>query len=257
LEAICFSDEPLFMPIVLLLAVLNIALIVHAAKTGRFFPWGFIILMMPGIGAIAYVAMELIPEWFGTHQGQQARKKVGQALDPDKRTRALQDQLAIADTIANRASLAEECLARGRYREAEAHYDAILGRPLGDEPGHLLGKARAVFGDGRFAETVELLDRLRERWPDFESAEGHLLYDRALEEAGRLAEAADEYRDLSDYYAGAEPRVRYGLALRQLGREADARETLREVVRRLELAPRYVRKTQAEWLAIARQALRV
>jgi len=245
------------MPIVLVLAVINILLIIHAAKTGRFSPWGFIILMMPGIGAIAYLAMELIPEWFGTRQGQQARTKVGRALDPDKRTRALQDQLAIADTIANRAALAEECLARGRYREAEAHYDAILGRPLGDEPGHLLGKARAAFGDGRFFETVYLLDRLRERWPEFESAEGHLLYARALEESGRLAEAADEYREVSEYYAGAEPRVRYGLALRKLGREADARETLCEVVKRLELAPRYVRKTQAEWLAMARQALRV
>jgi hypothetical protein len=245
------------MPIIVVLAVINILLIVHAAKTGRFSPWGFIILMMPGIGAIAYLAMELIPEWFGTRQGQMARKSFGRALDPDRQYRALRDQIELADTIANRAALAEECLARGRYREAEAHYDEILARPLGDEPGNVLGKARAVFGDGRFAETVALLDRLRERWPDFESAEGHLLYARALDESGRLAEAAEEYRGLSDYYAGAEPRVRYALALRKLGREADARETLLEVVRRLELAPPYVRKAQAEWLAIARQALKV
>ena len=80
---------------------------------------------------------------------------------------------------------------------------------------------------------------------------------RALEKSGRLAEAADEYRDLSDYYAGAEPRVRYALALRELGRETEARETLRDVDRQLELAPRYVRKAQAEWLAIARQAAKV
>ena len=57
--------------------------------------------------------------------------------------------------------------------------------------------------------------------------------------------------------AGAEPRVRYALALRKLGRETEARETLRDVVRQLELAPRYVRKAQAEWLAIARQSLKV
>jgi hypothetical protein len=245
------------MPIVLLLAVINILLVVHAAMTGRFSPWGFIILMMPGIGAIAYVAMELIPEWFGSHQGRRARQSVGLAIDPDKRYRALKDQVEIADTIANRTALAEECLARGRYRDAEVHYDEILGRPLGDEPGNALGKARAAFGEGRFADTVLQLGRLRERWPDFESAEGHLLYARALEESGRLAEAADEYRDVSDYYAGAEPRVRYALALRRLGREADARETLLDVVKRLELAPGYVRKTQAEWLAMARQALKV
>src|SRR3954469_5743187 len=106
------------MPIVLLLPAINILLIIHAAKTGRFSPWGFIILMMPGIGAIAYVAMELIPEWFGTRQGRQARQSVGRALDPDKKYRALNDQVEIADTIANRAELAEECIARRRYREA-------------------------------------------------------------------------------------------------------------------------------------------
>jgi hypothetical protein len=47
------------------------------------------------------------------------------------------------------------------------------------------------------------------------------------------------------------------LALRKLGAEADAREILSDVVKRIELAPRYVRKTQAEWLAMARQALKV
>jgi hypothetical protein len=245
------------MPIVVILAVVNILLILHAAKTGRFLPWGFIILMMPGIGALAYAAMVLIPEYFGSHRGWQARNPAGRALDPHRQYRALKDQVELADTIANRAALAEECVALGRFREAEAHYDAILAKPLGDEAANLLGKARAVFGDGRASETVELLDRLRERWPDYESAEGHLLYARALEESGRLAEAADEYRDLSGYHAGAEPSVRYALALRKLGREADARETLIEVVRRIELAPRYVRKAQAEWLAIARQALKV
>jgi hypothetical protein len=32
---------------------------------------------------------------------------------------------------------------------------------------------------------------------------------------------------------------------------------LSEVIKRIELAPSYVRKTQAEWLAMARQALKV
>jgi hypothetical protein len=72
-----------------------------------------------------------------------------------------------------------------------------------------------------------------------------------------VAEAADEYEDVSSYYTGAEPCVRLGLALRKLGREIDARDILADVVKRIELAPSYVRKTQAEWLATARQALKL
>jgi hypothetical protein len=122
------------MPIVLLLMLINVVLIVHAAKSGRFSPWGYIILMMPGIGALAYVAMELIPEWFESHRGQKGRKSKVRAIDPDRHYRALKDWIGIADTIANRAALAEECLALGRYREAEQHYDAILAKPMGDAP---------------------------------------------------------------------------------------------------------------------------
>jgi hypothetical protein len=245
------------MPIILLLALINIVLIVHAAKRGRFSPWGFIILMVPGIGALAYVAMELIPEWIESHQGRQARKSIVRAIDPDRHYRVLKDWIGIADTIANRAALAEECLALGKYREAAEHYDAILAQPMGDAPAGVLGKARAVFGDRRFWETVALLDQLRLRWPDYESADGHLLYARALQECGRLAEAAEEYQAVSNYYVGAEPRVRHGLVLQKLGRKAEAREVLSDVVKRIELAPRHVRKTQAEWLAMARQALKV
>jgi hypothetical protein len=136
------------MPIILVLTLINIVLIVHAAKTGRFSPWGYIILMMPGIGAIAYVAVELIPAWFGSHRGQQARKSVGLALDPDKGYRALKDEIERADTIVNRDALAEECLARGRFREAEQHYDVILARPMGDEPRYVLGKAAPFLATG-------------------------------------------------------------------------------------------------------------
>jgi hypothetical protein len=244
------------MPIILLLALINIVLIVHAAKSGRFSPWGFIILMMPGIGALAYVAVELIPAWFGTHQGQQARKSVGRTLDPDKSYRALKDQVELADTIANRTALAEECLARERYGEAGDHYDLILIKPMGDEPEYVLGKARAIFGSGRFAETVALLEELRRRWPDFVSAEGHLLYARALEESGLLSEALEEYQALSGYYPGAEARVRHGLLLRRMGRDGDAKSVLGDVLVQLKRAPKYVRKVEAEWIVQAQKALR-
>ena len=86
--------------------LIEVALIVQAAKTGRFWPWGFIILFIPGFGALAYVLIELLPEWFGSAQGQQARRRVVSTLDPGRRYRELTDQLQVADTIANRAALA-------------------------------------------------------------------------------------------------------------------------------------------------------
>ncbi|MBO0755961.1 MAG: hypothetical protein J2P54_08880, partial [Bradyrhizobiaceae bacterium] len=119
------------MPIAAFLFALDVVLIIHAAKTGRFWPWAYVILLLPGIGSFAYFLFELLPEWMGSAQGQKARRTVVKTLNPEKRYRQLTDQLALTDTIANRAALAEECLSLGKFEEAAAHYEAVLARPLG------------------------------------------------------------------------------------------------------------------------------
>jgi len=243
------------MPLVIVLGLLDVILIVHAAKTGRFWPWAYVILLLPGVGAIAYLLVEVVPAWAGSAQGQQAKRKLANAIDPLKRYRELTDNLEIADTIAARVALAQECLVLGKFEEAKQHYERILRQPMGDEPGFMLGSAQADFGLGRPAEAVATLDRLRQRWPDFQSADGHLLYARALEDSGRLDEALYEYKALASYYPGAEARVRYGMLLTRVGRRAEAEQIFRQVLAHMRRAPRYVRKAQAQWIAEAKKHL--
>src|SRR5215471_17572743 len=115
------------MPFGIVLLLINVGLIVHAAKTGRFWPWGYIILFIRGFGALAYVLVELVPEWFGSVQGQKARRHVVNTLDPSKRYRALTEQLEVADTIANRAALAAECLELGNSPKPSITTSAFSG----------------------------------------------------------------------------------------------------------------------------------
>jgi hypothetical protein len=243
------------MPVYLVILLLDITLVYHASRTGRLQPWAFIILLIPLVGALAYIVVELVPEWFGSPGAQQARKRVAERLDPEKRYRELSDRLAGSDTIANRDALAAECLRIGRFDEAERHYDHILTLPMGREPVYALGKAQAQFGLNRPADALATLDDLKARWPGFESAEGHLLYARALAEVGRIEEALDEYHAVSGYFPGAEARVRYGMLLRMAGRNAEARIVFNELLLQMKRAPKYLREAQAEWLSIAEKQL--
>jgi hypothetical protein len=243
------------MPVALVVLMLDITLIWHASKTGRLQPWAFIILMIPLVGALAYIVVELIPEWFGSPGAQQARKRMADRLDPEKRYCELSDRLAGTDTIANREALAAECLKISRFSEAERHYDHVLQLPMGREPAYALGKAQAQFGLARPADALATLDDLKKHWPDFESAEGHLLYARALAEVGRIDEALDEYHALSDYFPGAEAKVRYGMLLHVVGRTAEARVVFNELLLQMRRAPKYLRDAQAEWLTIAEKQL--
>lgn len=243
------------MPFALIILLLDITLVYHASKTGRLQPWAFIILMVPMVGALAYIVVELVPEWFSGPGAQRARRRVASKLDPEKLYRELSDQLAIADTVANRANLAAECLNVRRFEEAESHYDHILELPMGSDPHYALGKAKAQFDRNRYAEVIATLDDLRQRWPDFQSAEGHLLYARALAEAGRIEQALEEFQSVAAYFPGAEARVRYGLLLRMVGRTAEARVVFNELLIQMRRAPKYAREVQAEWLSIAEKQL--
>lgn len=243
------------MPVALVVILLQLSLIYHASRTGRMQPWAFIILFVPLIGSLAYIVIELVPEWLGSHDVQKARKRVASKLDPDKYYRELSDRLAVTDTIANRAALAEECVVVGRYDEAEHHYDHILSLPLGHEPLFALGKAKAQFARRRPADALATLDELQKSWPDYNSAEAHLLYARALQEAGRTDEALEEYQALLDYAPGSEAKVRYGMLLKLVGRLAEAKVVFTELLIQMKRAPRHVRKAQAEWIAIAEKQL--
>src|SRR6202795_3425689 len=97
-------------PFALVILLLDISLIYHASRTGRLQPWAFIILMIPGIGAFAYILVELLPEMLSGPGAQQARRRVASKLDPEKLYRELSDRLAAPDTTPNRVGLPPECL---------------------------------------------------------------------------------------------------------------------------------------------------
>jgi hypothetical protein len=244
------------MPLAVVLFLVDATLVIHAAKSGRFWPWAYVILLLPGFGALGYVIVELVPEWMGSVHGRQTRKRLSRNFNPEKQYRQLADQLEVADTIASRAALADECLDLGKFVEAKRHYEHILAQPLGDDPIYCVRKARAEFGLEAWQQAVATLDDLRRRWPDYQSGEAHLLYARALEAGGRTQEALDEYQALSAYYPGAEPRVRRALLLKAVGRGAEARGLFAEVVKQLRRAPRHARRLQAEWIAIAERESR-
>ncbi len=245
------------MLIAIVTLLLDIPVLVHAAKTGRFCRWGFIIMVIPGFGALAYIGMEIIPEWMGSIEGQKTQAALSKKLDPDKRLRELTDQFTRADTIASRVALGNECLNRGRYDESLEHFETVLRRPLGDEPTYLLGRAKAQFGLGQFEGAVATLEALTGTFPDFNSAEGHLLYARSLEMVGRTKQALVEYDVVSGYFPGAEARVRFGMLLVAAGRMAEGRAVFCEVLERIGRMPKYVRKVEAEWIALAEKGLKI
>ena len=117
----------------------------------------------------------------------------------------------------------------------------------------MLGLAAAQYGHGDAAGCQETLDALKEHNPDFSSAEGHLLYAKALEASDDLDGAREEYEALAGYYPGAEARVRYAQLLERLEKPELARQEYAQMLAAAELAPKHFRKAQKKWIAEAKE----
>jgi len=123
------------------------------------------------------------------------------------------------------------------------------------EPTLLLLKARLQFEKERTDEAVQTLELLQEHNPDFRSAEGHLLYARALEAQGKIDDAVREYSAVSGYFPGVEARYRLALCLVAAGKTSASRTELESILNDAKLAPSHFRKSQKPWLDAVRSEL--
>jgi hypothetical protein len=242
-------------PIFIVSIIVQLALVVHIIKTGRAMTWVFIVLFFPLIGTLAYVIVELLPEWTGSRTGVQMRRKLAKLANPDRNLQQASRNFAVANTAQNAMTLAEECLAKQRYAEAKELYERALRGVHADDPVLLLGLAKARFGLGDAAGVVTTLDQLKHSNPDHTSAEGHLLYARAREQLGEVDAAVHEYEALIGYYAGPEPACRLAAIYKSRGRDAEARALFERVVNESRIAGRHYNTLHKEWVDMAQREL--
>lgn len=245
-----------YSPFGLVILGLLVICVVHAVRTGRVFPWIYVLVFLPGIGSAIYFFMEIVPDLVRSRGLRRAGSGMARAVDPHKDyRRALRDAEMVGSIDAKRA-LAEHYVQRGQLGEAIALYQDMLQGQFKDDPALLLGLARAQFQAGDGAGTQASLDALQAADPKFISEEAHLMYARALELQGKDAAAAQEYERLIRYFAGEEARARYAVVLDRLGRHDEARTIYAQIVKNLDGAPRRYRSAQKEWGDMATQALR-
>jgi hypothetical protein len=226
----------------------------HASQTGRAHVWIYVILI-PGIGPIAYFLFEVLPDMANTRRGRRVLVDVRTVLDPDREYRERRQQVELSGTPAAKAALAEECSRKGMHDDAVMLYRSALAGFYADDPNLLLGFARVLMDKGDFAECQQTLDHLRQKNPTFDSSDGHLLYARALEGQGKRDEAIKEYEALVGYFPGYEAKARYGLYLQKLGNVAKAREIFEGIVKAYKQIPRYAQQLNRDWYDVARRNL--
>jgi hypothetical protein len=235
--------------------IIQVALIIHVVKTGRNQIWIWVLALLSLPGAIAYIAVEILPQLLRSRTAQRTARGLRKAMDPGRDLRRYESEARVASNVASRQRYAEELARHQRYDEAIGQYREALSGLYEHDPNLMLGLAQAQFGKGDASAARATLDELIQRNPDFSSPAGHLLYARALEAEGNVPKALEEYAVLAPSYPGAEASVRYAQLLQAQGRRAEAQKVARELLEQARIAPGHYRRAQRPWLDAAQRLL--
>jgi hypothetical protein len=231
---------------------LDVALIVHIVRTGRERFWIYIIVFLPMAGPLAYLVVEVLPDLLRGRGAHVVRAGVSRALDPTRNIRELQAALDMSPTVQNRSALAAAWEQAGDPAKAAELYAACLEGIYRNDRQLMSRLAQAHQAAGHAAQAREVFDAMiRQHGP---LAGGRELLCHALSlEALEERQAADEvFRAAVARSSDLEPRYRYAAFLKKTGRRAEADEQVRSIVTGFEFLPRYVRKSQKQWVEAAR-----
>jgi len=226
--------------------IFQIICIVHAVRHNNT-SWIWIILFVPFVGCIAYLASE------GRSVGRGGRKLAGQIVDvvqPSRRIDALRAQLEQTPTVENRLALAEEYTRHKRYAEALELYE-VTGVHR-DDPEVLKRRASVQFEMGKVADAKATLAHLfelnaRERTPAM-----RLLYARIIETEGDHAATLAAYEAAAPGAIGDEMRCRHALALEAAGKRDEAQALFARIVKDAGRSDGRYRRDNAEWIQLAK-----
>lgn len=232
----------------ILIWLIQLALIIHVLKTGRSRYWIMMLIFMPMIGGVAYFVIEILPEFSNSLSGQRAVRSVKQTLNPGADLRQNEAAWNQSPNVDNGRRLAQSLMDMGKTKDAEDIIAQALKGLFATEPTLLLLKAQIQFDTDRTSEAVDTLELLQDNNPDFRSAEGHLLYARALQAEGKIDQAVKEYSAVSGYFPGVEARYRLALCLALAGKESASKAEFDSILNDAKLAPPHFRKSQKVWL---------
>jgi hypothetical protein len=222
--------------------------IVHFVRRRPESYWLFIILIGGGLGALIYIAIEVIPD-------AGLLRTTFQVFPRRRHIKQLQAAIIDNPSIGNHEELGDLYLEDKKYAQARECYDKVIAaRP--DNPDPFYRRALAALEMNDFSAAVADLEIVVARDPkyDYQRAAG-LLAD-ALGKTGHPDRALALFADVTELSTLSETQYNYASLLADQGRPAEAREWAEKILRKKPTMPNYLRRRERPWFRKAKALLK-
>jgi hypothetical protein len=210
--------------------------------------WLWIILIGGGLGALVYIAAEVIPD-AGLLRGPLA------AFPRRRRIRHLEAAILDNPAIGNREELADLYLEEGKFERARELYNSIIS-PRTEAVDPFYRRGIAAMGMGDFAAALVDLERVVSKEPKYDLHRAVGLLAHAHARAGQPDRAEALFRQATGISTLSETYYNYASFLATQGRTSDAREWAQRILDKKRTMPRYLQRIERPWVRKAKALLK-
>ena len=228
--------------------VLQAIAIVHFVRRRPDTYWLWIILIGGGLGALAYIALEMIPD-------AALLRGAFQVFPRRKRIKYLEMAILDNPSVGNYEELGDLYLDDKQYARARECFDRVIAtRP--DSPDPFYRRALAAIAVNDLPAAAADLQEVYQRDPryDYQRAAG-LLAD-VLAKTGYRETAAALFEDVTETSTLSETQYNYACFLAAEGRPAEARDWAQRVLAKKPTMPAYLRRRERVWFRRAAALLK-
>lgn len=209
--------------------------------------WIWIILMFGGVGALIYIAIEVVPD-AGLLRG------AFQVFPRRKRIKELEGLVLDNPSIGNYEELGDLYLDDLQFAKARQCFDRVLARTDSIDPFYRRALCEMALND--FAAAAADLEQVIARDPKYDYQRAAGLRAHALAKISQREKAGQLFEETLLTSTLSETQYNYACFLAAEGRDAEARELGERILRKKATMPEYIRRRERPWFRKARALLK-
>jgi hypothetical protein len=219
--------------------ILQALAVVHFIRRRPDTIWLYLIIFLGPLGALAYIAMEVVPD-LGL------LRHSFDAFGRRQRIKHLEALVLENPSPGNYEELGDLHLEEQKFARARDCYDKALARPAG-HPDPLYRRGIAALHLGDFPAAVRDLEAVTASDSRYDSHRALALLAHACANAGEPARADALFEQALNASTLTETYFHYASFLAAQGRHAEAREWAERILARKATMPRYLQRRERPW----------
>jgi hypothetical protein len=229
--------------------LLQLVAIVHFIRRRPDNFWIWIILIGGGLGALVYIAMEVVPDvvtWRGTSN---------RLFQSRRRASELEAQILDNPSPGNLEELADIYLEQKQYVRARELYNRVIrARPDLIDPHYRRALTAIALED--YAAAIPDLERVVAADPKYDFHRARSLLATAYGQTGQVTKANALFMEVTRLSTSSETQYNYASFLASQHRNAEARDWAQQILAKKPAMPRYQRRMERPWFRKASALLK-